>query len=72
MEFEGLLNGNQILIYFIGIFYILISDTFDKKQKIIMIYIFTYTLKLFNIMDLKVLFIILNIVAFLYLNMNSL
>lgn len=67
MEFEGLLNGNQILIYFIGIFYILISNTFDKKQKIIMIYIFTYTLKLFNIMDLKVLFIILNIVAFLYL-----
>lgn len=67
MEFEGLLNGNQILIYFIGIFYILINDTFDKKQKIIMLYIFTYTLKLFNIMDLKVLFVVSNIVAFLYI-----
>ena len=67
MELEGLLNGNQILIYFIGLLYILINDSLDKKQKIIMLYIFTYTLKLFNIMNLKIMLIALNIVAFLYI-----
>lgn len=71
MELEGLLNGNQILIYFIGIFYILINDTFDKKQKIIILYVLTYILKLFNIMDLKVMLIALNIVSFLYIGFLS-
>ena len=71
MELEGLLNGNKILIYFIGIFYILINETFDKKQKIIIIYILTYILKLFNIMDLKVMLIVLNIVSFLYISFLS-
>ncbi len=71
MELEGLLNGNQILVYFIGIFYILINEALDKKQKIIMIYIFTYTLKLFNIIDLKIMLIVSNVVAFIYIGFLS-
>ena len=67
MELEGLLNGNKILIYFIGIMYILVNESFDKKQKIIMVYIFTYVLKLFSIMDVKIMIIVLSVVTFLYI-----
>lgn len=67
MELEALLNGNPILLYFVGIFYILVNENFDKSQKIVVVYMLSYCLKLFNIMELKVMIIVLNIVAFLYL-----
>ena len=34
MELEVLWGENQILIFFIGIFCILINESFNKKQKI--------------------------------------
>lgn len=71
MELEALIGGNQILLYFIGIFYILINETFEKKQKIIIIYICSYCLKLFNIMDFKIIIIILSIVSILYIGFLS-
>ncbi len=67
MELEGLLNGNPILLYFVGIFYILINENFEKSQKIIVVYMLSYCLRLFDIIEFKAIIIILNIVAFLYL-----
>lgn len=66
MELEKLFDGNPIIIYFIGTFYILINISTSKNQKIVMLYVFTYILKLFDIMDIKIMLILLNIVAFLY------
>lgn len=66
MELETILSGNTFLLYFMGLLYILINKDFDKCQKIVMIYVFVYSLKIFNIIDLKVLFIGLTIVSFLY------
>ena len=66
MELEKLFDGNPIIIYFIGTFYILINKSTNKNQKIVMLYIFTYILKLFDIMDIKTMLVLLNIVAFLY------
>ena len=71
MELEGLLDGNKVLIYFIGILYILINESFEKNQKIVMLYILTYTLKVFNIMDSKAMLIMLMIVSFLYIGFLS-
>lgn len=71
MELEALIGGNQILLYFIGIFYILINAGFEKKQKIIIIYICSYCLKLFNIMDFKIIIMILSIVSILYIGFLS-
>ncbi len=67
MELEGLLNGNPILLYFVGIFYILINENFEKSQKIIVVYMLSYCLRLFDIIEFKTIIIVLNIVAFLYL-----
>ena len=71
MELEVLWGENQILIFFIGIFCILINESFNKKQKIIIIYIFTYLVKLFEIMDFKAIFILLNAVTFIYIGFLS-
>ena len=71
MELEAVLNGNTFLLYFMGLLYILINKNFDKNQKIIMIYVFVYSLKLFNIVDLKLLLIGLAIVSFLYIEFLS-
>jgi len=67
LELEGLLNGNPILLYFVGIFYILINENFEKSQKIIVVYMLSYCLRLFDIIEFKAIIIVLNIVAFLYL-----
>lgn len=67
MELEGLLSGNPILLYFVGIFYILINENFEKSQKIIVVYMLSYCLRLFDIIEFKAIIIVLNIVAFLYL-----
>jgi len=67
LELEGLLNGNPILLYFVGIFYILINENFEKSQKIIVVYMLSYCLRLFDIIEFKTIIIVLNIVAFLYL-----
>ena len=64
MELEGLLNGNPILLYFVGIFYILINENFEKSQKIIVVYMLSYCLRLFDIIEFKAIIIVLNIVAF--------
>lgn len=71
MELETILGGNTFLLYFMGLLYILINKDFDKCQKIVMIYVFVYSLKIFNIIDLKVLFIGLTIVSFLYIEFLS-
>ena len=71
LELEAVLNGNTFLLYFMGLLYILINKNFDKNQKIIMIYVFVYSLKLFNIVDLKLLLIGLAIVSFLYIEFLS-
>ena len=71
MELETILSGNTFLLYFMGLLYILINKDFDKCQKIVMIYVFVYSLKIFNIIDLKVLFIGLTIVSFLYIEFLS-
>lgn len=71
MELESILNGNTFLLYFMGLLYILINKDFDKNQKIVMIYVFVYSLKLFNIVDLKILLIGLGIVSFLYIEFLS-
>lgn len=71
MELEAVLNGNTFLLYFMGLLYILINKDFDKNQKIVMIYVFVYSLKLFNIVDLKILLIGLGIVSFLYIEFLS-
>ena len=71
MELEVLWGENQILIFFIGIFCILINESFNKKQKIIIVYIFTYLVKLFEIMDFKAIFILLNAVTFIYIGFLS-
>lgn len=68
---EELLNENKILIYCVSIFCILINESFDKKQKIIILYMFIYGLKLFNIMDLKVTLMVLGIVSFIYIGFLS-
>ena len=57
MELEKLFDGNPIIIYFIGTFYILINISTSKNQKIVMLYVFTYILKLFDIMDIKIMLI---------------
>lgn len=67
MGLEGLIGQNKILIYFVGIFYIMINESFNKHQKIVMIYTFTYCFKLFNIMESKIMMIILFIVSYLYM-----
>lgn len=71
MELETILSGNTFLLYFMGLLYILINKDFDKCQKIVMIYVFVYSLKIFNIIDLKVLFIGLTIVSFIYIEFLS-
>ena len=71
LELETILSGNTFLLYFMGLLYILINKDFDKCQKIVMIYVFVYSLKIFNIIDLKVLFIGLTIVSFLYIEFLS-
>ena len=71
MELEAILNGNTFLLYFMGVLYILLNKDFDKNQKIVVIYVFVYSLKLFNIVDLKILLIGLGIVSFLYMEFLS-
>jgi len=44
MEMEGLFEGNEVLLYFISVLYILVNSSFSKNQKIISIYIFSYCL----------------------------
>lgn len=68
---EALFSENQTLVYFIGVFYIFINDSFDKKQKISIVYIFSYILKLFGIMSLKVMLTILVLTSFLYIGFLS-
>ena len=67
MEMEGLFEGNEVLLYFISVLYILVNSSFSKNQKIISIYIFSYCLRLFNIMSLKIILTIISIVTFLYM-----
>ena len=64
---EAVLEGNIFLLYFMSILYILINKDFNKNQKIVMIYIFIYSLKLFNIIELKALIIGISIVSFIYM-----
>ena len=71
MELEAILNGNTFLLNFMGILYILLNKDFDKNQKIVVIYVFVYSLKLFNIVDLKILLIGLGVVSFLYMEFLS-
>ena len=67
LELEAVLEGNIFLLYFMSILYILINKDFNKNQKIVMIYIFIYSLKLFNIIELKALIIGISIVSFIYM-----
>lgn len=71
MELESILNGNTFLLYFMGLLYLLLKKDFEEKQKIVMIFVFVYSLKLFRILDLKSLMIGLCIVSFLYIEFLS-
>lgn len=64
---EKIFEGNIPILYIIAIFYILLIDSLKINKKIFIIYIFSYVMKVYNILDAKVLMLSLNLVMFVYI-----
>lgn len=64
---ENLFSGNIPILYFIAVLYILMLDKLKINQKILIVYIFSYIIKIYGILDFKVLLFILNVDMFIYL-----
>lgn len=64
---ENLFAGNIPILYIIAILYILLIEKLKLNQKIVIIYIFSYMIKVYNILDAKALLLSFNLVMFLYL-----
>lgn len=71
MAIEQLFNQNNILIYFVGIFFICINKDWDDGKKLLIVYLITYCAKIFNILDLKPMLISFFAITFLYLEFLS-
>ncbi len=64
---ERLFAGNIPILYFIAVLYILMMDKLKINQRILIIYIFSYIVKIYGILDFKILLFILNVDLFIYL-----
>lgn len=64
---ESLFAGNIPILYFIAVIYILLMDKLKVSQKILIVYIFSYIIKVYNVLDVKIMVLILNIDMFIYL-----
>ena len=65
--FFNFFNQNIIILYFIVVLYMLISDKLSFNKKLIIIYIISYILIVMNVIHFLKLMIIMNIAIFLYI-----
>lgn len=66
MAIEELFQNNYLVLYLISIILLLINKEIKINQKMVIIYLFTYLIKVYNILDLKILIIVLPIGLFIY------
>lgn len=68
---EQLFGSSQILLYFISILYILLNKEFSRVQKIIVVYIMTFCLRLMESISLRYMTIILLLITYIYIGFLS-